>query len=168
MSQLNAYSFATPSSLKFGGGIGDDKVYFIVSICIVAFLELMVLVNFFVENKNLQIANDIFLLLFFFACVFFLWDQNFNGGESPNYFYKIWLLTLFVAAIRSPFLNPLLDRKNKWKYYFGGFSILFICGAPSYLKTFFAGGNPSNLFDSSNYPMIALGLLVIILFLSSY
>lgn len=155
-----------PANFKISGGeVNDNQVFLIVTLVVVVVIELLVLVNFFVENRNLQIANDIFLLLFFITCVFFLWDTRFPG--KTTYYFKFWILTLFIATIRSPFLNPLMDRKNKWKYYMGGFGIVLLSGAPIYLTQYVVGSNelPGN---TSNYPGIALSLLVIVLFLSTF
>jgi len=153
------------NDLKFGGmGGNDDSLYLLITLCFVVFIEILVLTNFFIENEKLQIANDIFLLLFFSACIFFLWERK---QTVTNWYYKFWIFTLFIATIRSPFFNPLLDKKNKWKYCIGGFFILFLSGAPAYLSEYVTGNNV-NLFSPTNYSGIALSLLVVILFLSSY
>lgn len=165
MNQVQIPPHFHPPTLKFSGGKPDENVFFIVTLSVVVIIELLVLVNFFVENRNLQIANDIFLLLYFAACIFFLWENKFPS--KTTFYYKFWLLTLFVATIRSPFFNPLMDRKNKWKYFFGGFCILLLSGAPNYLTNYVVGDNDLPL-NTSNYPGIALSLLVIVLFLSTF
>jgi len=109
---------------------------FLIPHCIVVLIVFsMVLVNVLFENKALQIATDVVVVLYFILFLVFF--------EIP-FFLKVFLFYLFIYILKSPLFNWKADKKHKWIYFSHSIGFLLLTFAllqfPGYLyPSFFHG-----------------------------